>query len=108
MITYNHKLYTDETVEKKLKKYKKRIEKKKLLSSYYIISLPFNSDNCLDIYSGMERWLSEYKKDTDIEVVGIAANKKSMFEVLENITKDVVEKYDTFDKESVKKFFEEM
>ena len=105
MVTFDKKMYVDDIVKKKLEKFKKKVLNKKPLSSYYIITLPFNSDNCFDIYSGTERWLSEYKKDCDLRVVGLAADKDGIYSVLEDISKDIISMYGTVNKESVHKFF---
>ncbi|MCR5586290.1 MAG: hypothetical protein K6F77_02010 [Lachnospiraceae bacterium] len=109
MIEWNEKIYTDSVVNSKLKKYKKAILKnnsRKLpIKSFYVITFPFNSDNCFDIYSNTDMWLQYRKKTCDLKVVGIASSWDGCMDVLEAIVKEVLDSVGTFDAKAVKEYF---
>ena len=51
MFIWNPALYMDEKVKEEPKKFRRRLERRKLVKKCYCITLPINKQNCLDIYS---------------------------------------------------------
>lgn len=80
-------LYMGEIAAKKHYKLLKTINKR-WLSNAYIIALPSNSDNVLDIYSNNEL-LQKYYKNRDIFVVGLAYGKDEALELVKDIIWEV-------------------
>lgn len=104
MFEWNSKLYMDEKVRKRPKKYKRMITEKELKQHCYVLTLPQNEKNCLDIYSSREFWF-RYYHERKMEVVGIAASIKSAEELLCKMMRDIYMEYRDVDAEYVHKFF---
>lgn len=104
MFVWNPALYMDEKVKKEPKKFRRRLERRKLVRKCYCIALPANEQNCLDIYSSREFWFRYYRKRR-IHIVGLAADKDGMENILQKIAADVYTKYGTINAACVKDFF---
>lgn len=104
MLRWNASIYMDEIVKQKPSRYRKILEKRKIVKNCYCITLPMNEENCLDMYSSRELWFQYYRTKT-IEVVGLAADRERANELLCRIVQDVAKKYDKVDAESVKVYF---
>lgn len=104
MFEWDPKLYMDEKVRKKPEKYKKMIQNKTLKRHCYVLTLPLNQKNCLDIYSSREFWF-QYYHERRMRVVGIAATMEAAEELLCELVKDVYREYGEVDAESVHQFF---
>ncbi|MBR1743478.1 MAG: hypothetical protein IJ733_16720 [Lachnospiraceae bacterium] len=105
MFEWNSKIYMDEKVGKNPVKYKRMLEQKKLVKHCYVLTLPLNEKNCLDIYSSREFWF-QYYHERQMEVVGLAVSMESAEELLCRMAKDVYLKYGDVDAESMHRFFE--
>ena len=104
MFEWNSKLYMDETVRKKPEKFKRLIQQKKLLCHCYVLTMPKNEKNCLDIYSSREFWF-RYYHEREMKVVGIAASKESAEELLCEMVRDIYREYQDVDAGCVKRYF---
>lgn len=105
MFEWNTKLYMDETVRKKPEKYKRLISGKKLKRHCYVLTLPLNEENCLDIYSSREFWFRYYHK-REMKVVGIAVSRESAEALLCEMVQDIYREYRDVDAGCVKRFFD--
>jgi hypothetical protein len=94
----------DEKVKKNPDKYRRRVERKKLVRGCYCITLPVNEKNCMDLYSSREFWFQYYRKQT-MEIIGLAADRAGAEELVCQMTLDIMEKYDRMDAETVRKYF---
>lgn len=104
MFRWNAGIYMDDKVKQKPSRYRKILEKKKIVKNCYCITLPMNEANCLDMYSSRELWFQYYRTKT-IEVVGLATDRESANMLLCRIVQDVAKKYDKVDAESVRAYF---
>lgn len=80
-------LYLGEQAAKKKLKLLKKINKK-FLSNAYIVALPSNPANVLDIYPYNE-FLQKHRGDDDVFAVGLACGKDEAYEVVKDIVWDV-------------------
>lgn len=84
------KLYMGSEAARKQFKLLRRISKKRL-NNAYLITLPANSENILDIYAYPELMQKHY--DTkDLKVVGMACGKDEALTVTQDIIMDVYRK----------------
>ena len=94
MFIWNPALYMDEEVKEEPKKFRRRLERRKLVKKCY----------CLDIYSSREFWFQYYRK-RKIHIVGLAADQEGVEEILQKMVTDIIAKYGTFNAACVKDFF---
>ena len=94
MFIWNPALYMDEKVKEEPKKFRRRLERRKLVKKCYCITLPINKQNCLDIY-----------RKRKIHIVGLAADQEGVEEILQKMVTDIIAKYGTFNAACVKDFF---
>lgn len=87
-------LYLGERAAKKHYQLFRKINKRRL-SNAYVITLPSNSENVLDIYSYNEL-LQKHYKENDIFVVGLACGREEALEVTKSIIQDVYSASGTF------------
>ncbi len=106
MFEWSSKLYMDEKVRKKPKKYKRMIQQKMLKKRCYVLTLPLNAKNCLDIYSSREFWF-RYYHEREMKVVGIAVSMESAKELLCELVQDVYREYQDVDAGCIRRFFGE-
>lgn len=104
MFLWDSALYMDAKVKEEPKKFRRCLERRKLIKKCYCITLPANDQNCLDIYSSREFWFRYYRKRR-MHIVGLAADQDGVEEILQKISADVLKKYGTIDAAHVKKFF---
>lgn len=88
-------LYLGEAAAKKHYKLLRRINKRHL-SNAYVITLPSNEENILDIYSYNEL-LQKHYDDRSMFVVGLACGKDEAMELTRDIIQDVYSSTGTFD-----------
>ena len=91
MFIWNPALYMDEKVKEEPKKFRRRLERRKLVKKCYCITLPINEQNCLDIYSSREFWFQYYRK-RKIHIVGLAADQEGVEEILQKEIGEVFKK----------------
>lgn len=105
MFRWSAKLYMDECVSKNPRKYRKWVEEKTLTRHCYVLTLPRNERNCLELYSTREFWF-QYYHEREIKIVGMAASKDSAEELLCQIMNDVYKEYGDVCAGRVHLFFE--
>ncbi len=104
MFEWSGKLYMDDKVRKNPAKYKKLAESGKLLRHCYLITLPMNEKNCMDIYSTREFWFQYYQKRT-LKVIGIASSRDSAEELICEMVRDIYAVYRDIGKKEVSDYF---
>jgi len=110
MVKWNKKLYMDEKAKKRIKRYKKKIEKpdvKFALKGFFLITKPANEKNCFDIYRSGEFWLEYRKHSHNLEIVGLATSSDSLYELVSQITRDVIDEYGEMNSENAAEFFKD-
>ena len=103
-MVWNKKIYMDEKVLKKPIKYRRRIEKGKILPECFCIALPANKSNALDIYSSREFWF-KYQACAGIEIVGLAADGQGTIKLLEQMVSDIINEKGEFNSKTVSEYF---
>lgn len=88
LIFWYRELYMDHRIQKRAKKAKKAVLQAKPSLGVYCIMLPSNPHNLFDIVSVNELLFSHYKR-YDMYIVGLAADKDSAKELLEQIVQTV-------------------
>ena len=87
-------LYMGKTAAQKQYKLLRRISKKRL-NNAYLITLPSNDNNLLDIYAYPEL-MQKYYRTREIIVVGMACGRDEALEVTQDIIMDVYRKSGSF------------
>ena len=105
MLYWNKNLYMDDKVKKHPERFRKRIERRKLVTSCYCITIASNSSNCMDIYCSRDFWF-QYYRTKDLEIIGLAATREGAEEILQKMVQDIFQKKGKVDFESVSEFFE--
>lgn len=80
-------LYVGELAEKRKYKIINKIERHKTQIGIYVLTLPFNNENVLDIYPSYILNQKYYKK-ADLKIMGIACGYDEALEVMERIIMD--------------------
>jgi hypothetical protein len=92
------KLYLGENAKKSKYKIFRRVRMNKFSIDTYLITLPSNDENLLDVFQANMLLQPYYKKaDRDIFVVGIANGKDEAYEVVRDIIDDVYSHTGAFD-----------
>ena len=104
MFIWNKKLYMDEKVAKKPGRYRRIISEKKIVKKCYCITLPENQQNCMDIYDSREFWF-KYRRQMGLEIIGMAADRESAFELVGKIAEDILNEYGELNPMRVHEFF---
>ncbi len=104
MLNWNSKLYMDEKVSRRPVRYRKILERGRLLRGVYCITLPSNPANSLDVYSSRELWFG-YHRDRGVEIVGMAVSRESAWEQVERISRDVYACYGEISASLFHRFF---
>lgn len=87
-------LYLGEAAEKKKYRLYRRINKRRLLNAY-VVALPSNEENVLDIYKYMELRQKHYAK-REIFIIGLACGKDEAMELAAKIIGEVYQNTGTF------------
>ena len=103
-VVWNLKIYMDDKVLKKPVKYRRMIERGKVLPACYCIALAANRENTLDIYSSREFWF-KYQAETGIEIVGLASDYAGVLELLKKMVSDIISEKGEFNSETVSEYF---
>ena len=104
MFDWSSRLYLDDKVKKNFSKYKKIVEQNKMVKHCYLLTLPFNDKNCMDIYSSRELWFQYYRK-RQMTIIGVAATKDSAMDLVARIVTDVYEVYQDVGAQQVHEYF---
>lgn len=104
MLLWSTDIYMDDKVKKSPQKYRRRIERRKALPGAYCITLPVNEDNCMDIYYSGELWFQYYRRKK-LEIIGLAASREGVEQILVQMTSDMAERYGKINVEVVRKHF---
>lgn len=104
MFHWNAGIYMDEKVKKKPDRYRKMVERRKLVRSCYCITLPANEENCMDMYSSREFWFQYYRRQ-EIEIIGLAADRAGAEQLICQMTQDIIRDYGEMNAESVRAYF---
>lgn len=89
MLVWSSKMYVDEKISRKRKKYQQILEKNKLTRSVYCITLPVNGENTMEIYSSRELWFQYYRKK-ELVVIGMAVTREAAQKLAAQICLDIV------------------
>ena len=103
-VVWNRKIYMDDKVLKKSVKYRRMIERGKVLPAWKFISFSDNIDNSIDIYSSREFWF-KYQAETGIEIVGLASDYAGVLELLKKMVSDIISEKGEFNSETVSEYF---
>ena len=103
-VIWNHRIYMDEKVSKKPEKYRRRIERGKIVPNCFCIALATNKQNTLDIYASGEFWF-KYQAETGIEIVGLASDYAGVLELLKKIVSDIISEKGEFNSKTVSEYF---
>ena len=103
-VIWNHRIYMDEKVSKKPEKYRRRIERGKIVPNCFCIALATNKQNTLDIYASGEFWF-KYQSEAGIEIVGLASDRQSAFVLVEKMVSDIINEEGEFNSKTVLKYF---
>ncbi len=105
MFRFHGKIYMDDKVKEKPGKYRKMVERGRGLRRCFVIALPVNEKNTLEVYSSREFWFRHYRK-MGLEIVGLAADRSGAETLLCRIVQDVYHTYRVVDAGHVKSYFQ--
>lgn len=105
MFHFHGKIYMDEKVKEKPGKYRKMVERRRGLRRCFVIALPVNEENSLEVYSSREFWF-QYYRNIGLEIVGLAADRDGAETLLCQIVRDVYRTYQVVDAGHVKSYFQ--
>lgn len=105
MFHFHGKIYMDEKVKEKPDKYRKMVEKKRGIRQCYVVTLPVNEKNSMEVYSSREFWFRHYR-EMGLEIIGLAADREGVEEILCQIAQDVYHRYQVVDAIHVKSYFQ--
>lgn len=104
-ICFHEKLYSNDISERKLNSIKKKVAGKSPKLNLYLITLPLGNQGILEIYWYPELLQKVYQKlADDIIVVGVAFDRDTAFELVEQIVLEASLKGENI---PIKEFFEE-
>ncbi len=89
MLIWSSRIYLDQEISKKRKKYQHMLEKNKLRLPVYCITLPINGENTMEIYSSQEFWF-QYYRHQNLTLIGLAKTKESARMLVAQICLDMV------------------
>ena len=104
MFQWNAGIYMDDKVKEKPAHYRRIVGSRRLIRSCYCITLPVNSENCMDIYSSREFWFRHYRKQR-LEIIGLAADWDGVEKILCEMTQDIMESCGEVNAKSIKQYF---
>ena len=79
MVNWYKNLYVGDTAKKKQKKWMRRIENKKAVPGVWLLTLPSNQQNNLDVIP------ADLLLQPDVRIVGLAMSREEAFELVEAI-----------------------
>lgn len=104
MFRWSKEIYMDDKVKEDPQKYRKRVERRKPVLGAYCITLPANTNNCMDIYYSGEFWFKHYRKKK-IAIIGLAASREGVEQILVQMTLDIMKKYGEMNADTVRQYF---
>ena len=105
MFIWNKKIYMDDKVCKSPYKYRRIVERKKVVKACYCITLTANNNNLMDIYSSRELWF-KYRRLMGLEIIGMAADWDSAVSIVGRIVRDIYSSKGYISPEALREFFE--
>lgn len=104
MLIWSARIYLDEKVARRRKKYKKRLEENKLLRPVYCITLPVNGENIMEIYSSREFWFQHYR-DREMVLIGLAASGENARKLAAQICLDTIQRQGDISPALIQEYF---
>lgn len=104
MFHFHGEIYMDDKVKEKPGRYRRMVEKRHSIRRCYVIALPVNGENALEIYSTREFWFRHYR-EAGLEIVGLAADRDGADMLLCRIVRDVYRRYQAVDADRIQSFF---
>lgn len=104
MFHFHGNIYMDEKVKEKPGMFRKMVERRHALRRCFVITLPVNEKNSLEVYSTRQFWFQHYR-NMGLEIVGLAADRDGVEEVLCRIAQDVYHAYQSVDAGCVQSYF---
>lgn len=90
-LVYHPRLYLGESIKgKNLDKIKKKLEKKPLFSSVFLVTLSRNASDQLELYVSKELGRSYYKNNPPC-IVGIAGDREEAIGLVEKIVRECLQ-----------------
>lgn len=89
-------LYADESVRKRMKKIKEKLQRNQFMPFIHVITLPVTGDGMLEIYPAYILMQKEYKK-IPLKVVGIASGREEAVLLVQEITENCLRDTGTAD-----------
>ena len=107
MIEWSGKLFLTDSVKKKVKKIRKKIEKPyKIRFGAYVVTLNDNGTDLFDIYNILMFPAKHFKKeDTDVTIVGLAGNEDESKELVIEIIKKITAENTPLTPDGLKEYF---
>ena len=107
MIEWSGELFLTDSVKKKVKKIRKKIEKPdKIRFGAYIVTLNDNGTDLFDIYNILMFPAKHFKKeDTDVMIVGLAGNEDESNELVIEIIKKITADNTPLTPDGLKEYF---
>ncbi|MBO5353811.1 MAG: hypothetical protein J6A77_10995 [Lachnospiraceae bacterium] len=93
MIVWSDKLYIGEQVERKIRKFQKKLESGKPVPGIFLITKPSNEQNLFDILPATELVFPYYKKQK-LTVYGLAKGREEAVSLLLTMLEDVYREMD--------------
>lgn len=89
MLIWSSKIYLDQEIVKRRRKYQHMLEKNKLRLPVYCITLPVNGENTMEIYSSHELWFQYYQRQR-LTLIGLAKTKEAAWKLAAQICLDTI------------------
>ncbi len=89
MLRWSPKLYMELKISRNPKRYKRILEKGKLVREIFCITLPVNGENIMEIYSSRELWFRYYRQK-DMTIVGLALTRENAYKLAAQMCLDLV------------------
>ncbi|MCR5517023.1 MAG: hypothetical protein K6F17_00445 [Lachnospiraceae bacterium] len=96
MFVFSNKFYYSDEAKKKKHKLLRRIKRGKPCFGAYLLAIPANSSNILEIISANELIQPHYK-NSSVDVVGLACSKDEAYDLTLKIVEEVYEATGGFD-----------
>lgn len=104
MLVWSSRIYLDERIARRKKKYKKLLEKNKRIPSVYCITLPINGENIMEIYSSREFWF-QYYRDRKMVLIGLAKTGEAAKRLAAQICLDLIQRHGEISPALVEEYF---
>ncbi len=106
MLVWSPNIYLEEKIARQKKKYRRLLQKKKMLRTVYCITLPVNGKNIMEIYSSRELWF-QYYREKRLVLIGLAKTDEGAKKLAAQICLDTVKRQGDISPSLVAQYFEE-